>query len=256
MMPGLSKKPSRRRSHQSSSLYRQRQSRKKSAVSSLWLWGLVMTGIMLVWNWQLLLATVAGGSVLILLFQFPLDRWSIYWQKWQQGMNVSQRRLLIALTGSSLAGIGMYWALHLWDHLDNSWLAGGAIAQGIILTLLLGLQLSKILTSDATSPKTDRFSSLVRDLTADHALQRLMAIQELTQLAIKGHLSTEQLQQVSEYFSLLFAVESEAMIQQRLLDHMQTLQRHQCWYNWERESHQPLQKLEQLNKVPVTSTVD
>jgi hypothetical protein len=96
----------------------------------------------------------------------------------------------------------------------------------------------------------------VGELTADHALQRLMAIRELTQLAINGHLSTEQLQQVSEYFSLLFAVESEAMIRQRLLDNMQTLQSHQCWYNWESKSRQPLQKLEQLNKVPVTSQPD
>lgn len=256
MVLGRSKKSSRRHSYKSSSLYRQRQSRKKSAVSSLWLWGVGIAGIMLVWNWQLLLATLAGGSVLILLFQFPLDRWSVYWRKWQQQMNVSQRRLLIALTGSGLAGMGTYWAVKLWDYLDNPWLAGGAIAQGIILTLLLGLQLSKLFASNAASPQPDRFSKLVGELTADHALQRLMAIRELTQLAINGHLSTEQLQQVSEYFSLLFAVESEAMIRQRLLDNMQTLQSHQCWYNWESKSRQPLQKLEQLNKVPVTSQPD
>ena len=250
------KKPSRRRLPKSASRYRQRQSRKKSAVSSLWLWGLGIAGIMLVWNWQLLLATLAGGGVLILLFQFPLERWPLYWRQWQQRINVSQRRLLIALTGSGLAGIGTYWAVKLWNDLDNPWLAGGAIAQGMILTLLLGLQLSNRLASNAAAPQPDRFSKLVRELTADHSLQRLMAIRELTQLAINGHLSTEQLQQVSEYFSLLFAVESEAMIRQRLLDNMQTLQCHQCWYNWESKSRQPLQKLEQLNKMPLTSKAD
>jgi len=211
---------------------------------------------MLVWNWQLLLATLAGGGGLILLFQFPIDRWSVYWRQWQQRITISQRRLLMALTGSSFAGIGTYWALNLWQHLENPWLAGGAIAQGIILTLLLGLQLSKILASDTNSHNNDCFSRLVGNLTADHPLQRLMAIQELTQLAIRAQLQTEQLKQVSEYFSLLFSVESDPMIRQRLLDHMQTLQRHHCWYNWENKSGQPLQKLEQLNKVPATSNVD
>lgn len=202
---------------------------------------------MLVWNWQLLLATAVGMGVLILLFQFPFDRWSIYWEKWQKA-NLSQKRILIALVGSSVAGLGVYWALQLWDHLDNHWLAGSAIAQGMILTTLLSIQLAKLFTSPRESPQRDRFSQRIEALSADHPLKRLIAVRELTQLAIAGKLRSEQLKQISEYFSLLFAVETEPMLRQALLESMQTLQLHHCWENWEKKASQPLKKLEKVRK--------
>jgi hypothetical protein len=246
---GWSKKQSRRGRNQSSSLRRQRLSRNTSSGSSFWLWGLGVAGVMLVWNWQLLLATLAGIGVLILLFQFPFDRWSVYWQKWQQNVNLPQRRLLMALVGSSLAGIGTYWALNLWDHLENHWLAGGAIAQGVIITFLLGLQVSSLVIPASGSTQRDRFSQLVGDLTAEHPLKRLMAIRELTQLAIRGNLQQQQLTHLSEYFSLLFAVETEPMLRQGLLESMQTLQLHHCWQNWETKCPQALQKLQKVKKT-------
>ncbi|MFP3345052.1 hypothetical protein R0J87_21470, partial [Halomonas sp. SIMBA_159] len=64
--------------------------------------------IMLVWNWQLLLATVIAMGMLIVLFRFPVNHWSGYWQKWQHTLDESQQRLLMALGGSSLIGVGSY----------------------------------------------------------------------------------------------------------------------------------------------------
>ena len=201
---------------------------------------------MLVWNWQLLLSTLSGMGVLILLFQFPLDRWWLYWRKAQETMNASQRRLLVALGGSALAGIGTYWGLHLWEQIDNQVLAASAIAQGIIITLLLGLQLSRFVLSPQGSKQRDRFSPLTENLTAENPLKRLMAIRELTQLAIQGRLHPEQLKQLSEYFSLLFSTETEPKVRQGLLE---TLQLHQCWQNWENHSRQPLQPLQKVKTV-------
>ena len=263
---GFSNPSSRRSKRPSASLRRrQKSSRQRSStrvrvdqslsqlqalVSSLWLWGIVIFAIMLVWNWQLLLATVMAMGMLILLFRFPVHRWSGYWQKWQQRLDESQQRLLMALGGSSLIGVGSYWALQLWDHLDNHWLAGSAIAQGILLTSLFGLQVSKLITvSDQTRPQ-HQFSQLIDELSAEHPLKRLRAIRQLTQLAIKGSLHPSQLQEISESFSLLFAVETEPILRQGLLDSMQTLQRHQCWQKWEVKSGKPLQTLQKVNKVP------
>ncbi len=202
---------------------------------------------MLVWNWQLLLATAVGMGVLIVLFQFPFDRWSLYWEKWQQA-NLSQQRLLIALVGSSVAGIGVYWALQLWDHLENHWLAASSIAQGVLLTTLLSIQLAKLFSSPAESSQRHQFSQHVEALSADHPLKRLIAVRELTQLAITGKLRSQQLKQISEYFSLLFTVETEPMLRQGLLESMQTLQLHHCWENWEKKTTQPLRKLEKVKK--------
>jgi ABC-type multidrug transport system fused ATPase/permease subunit len=263
---GFSKTSSRHQKRQSTSLRtRRKSSRKKpsirlgvhqslsqlqSLLSSLWVWGIVTFVIMLVWNWQLLLATVIAMGMLILLFRFPVNDWSRYWQKWQHTLDESQQRLLMALGGSSLIGVGSYWALQLWDHVDNHWLAGSAIAQGILLTGLFGLQLSKLITTSDQNDSQYQFSQLIDELSAEHPLKRLRAIRQLTQLAIKNNLHSSQLQEISESFSLLFAVETEPILRQGLLESMQTLQRHQCWYKWEIQSGKPLQKLQKVKKVP------
>ena len=218
--------------------------------SSLWIWGMVLFAIMLVWNWQLLLATGMAMGMLILLFRFPVPRWSGYWQKWQQILDESQQRLLMALGGSSVIGVGSYWALQLWDQVDNHWLAGSAIAQGILLTGLFGLQVSQLITASDENNPQHQFSQLIDQLSAEHPLKRLRAIRELTQLAIKGNLHPSQLQEISESFSLLFVVETESILRQGLLESMQTLQRHQCWQKWEIKSGKPLQKLQKVKKVP------
>lgn len=246
MLFGYSSKPSRRDKRKSNSLRRQRHSRNTSVLSSWWLWGGVTVGVMLIWNWQLLLATLAGSGALLFLSQFPLDRWSVYWQKWQQQINLSQRRLLIAVIGSGLACLGTYWGINIWEELENPWLASGAIAQGIILTLLLASQVSKLVFA---SPSQTSFSQFLEDLTAENPLKRLMAIRELTQLAIRGKLKPDQLKQVNEYFSLLFSVETKAIVRQGLLESMQTLQLNQCWQNWENQSRQPLQNLKKSKKI-------
>jgi len=222
----------------------------KSSLSSVWLWGAIVFAIMLVWNWQLLLATVMGMGGLVLLFRFPIDRWWGYWQKWQQTLDLSQKRLFTALAGSTLVGVGTYWALQLWDHVDNPWLAGGAIAQGVVIALLLGWQVAKLLHPASLGSPKDQFSQLLAALTADHPLKRLMAIRQLTALAIEGKLHASQLQQMSEYFSLLFSVETEPILRQGLLESMQTLQLHHCWHKWETKTAPPLQKLQKVKKVP------
>ena len=239
-----SRKPSRRG---------RRKSRKSSLFASSWLWGLLVAAVMLVWNWELLLATVTGMGVLLLLFRFPFDRWGMYWRQWETTVNASHKRLLLALGGSSLAGIGVYWGLNLWTEIENHWLAGGAIGQMLLITLLLCLQVSKLVTHSGETSQRDRFSQRVEELTAEHPLKRLKAIQDLTQLAIRGSLQPEQLKQISEYFSLLFKVETEPMLRQRLLESMQTLQLHRCWENWEVKQRKPLQ---QLQKVHVDHRVE
>jgi len=231
-------------------LVRQSLLKAKSAFSSVWLWGVIVVAMMLVWNWQLLLATVLGMGVLILLFRFPLDRWSGYWQKWQQSLDLSQKRLFTALAGSTLVGVGTYWALQLWDHMDNHWLAGGAIAQGVGIALLLGWQVAKLIHPPSLGNPKDQFSQLLEALGAEHPLRRLMAVRQLTTLAIQGKLHASQLQQMSEYFSLLFSVETEPMLRQGLLESMQTLQLHHCWCKWETKTVPPLQKLQKVKKVP------
>jgi len=147
-------------------------------------------------------------------------------------------------------GVGTYWALQLWDHVDNPWLAGGAIAQGVVIALLLGWQVAKLFQPASQGSPKDQFSQLLAGLTADHPLRRLMAIRQLTALAIEGKLHASQLQQMSEYFSLLFSVETEPILRQGLLESMQTLQLHHCWHKWETKTAPPLQKLQKVKKVP------
>lgn len=246
-----SKRSSRRSKRKVSPMRRQRNSRQTSMLSSRWLWGGSLITVMLIWNWQLLFATLAGIGVLVLLSRFPIDRWSLYWQKWQQQINLPQRRLLIAVIGSGIAGIGTYWGVNLWQELNNPWLASGAIAQGVLLTILLAFQSSKLFT---TSPSPHPFSEMLGDLTAENPLKRLMAIRELTQLAIRGNLHADQLKQVNEYFSLLFSVETKPIVRQGLLESMQTLQLNQCWHKWENQSRQPLKNLQKSKKVRFSQT--
>jgi hypothetical protein len=185
----------------------------------LCLFGLVL---LLFWNWQLLLATVAGIGIMVAVYALQGTNWQKYGLTLQRWLKSPQRPFTVAVGSGGLAALLTYMAAAIWSHAENRWLAAGAILQGIatLLTLtLLGWQL--IARQDRNDERL--FNLYLADLTDSDSLKRLIAIRQLTHLATKYRFDEGWRSQVKEYFSMMLAQEKHAIARDALLDSLHRL---------------------------------
>lgn len=186
-----------------------------------WLLAATTLSVLLAWNWQLVLATAAGiGSMALAYYLLEWD-WQAWRTRWQHFFQGSQGKLSLAVGSGGLAALSTYIAAAIWSESENRWLAVGTILQGLatIATLLL---LAWYAFSQGERQDEDKFERLLTGLTADGALDRLMAVRQLTSFANKTPRPAVYQVQLQEYFRLMLAKEVEPAVCEALLDSLQS----------------------------------
>ncbi len=181
--------------------------------------GLVTLGLVSLWywHWQLLLATGVSISLMWLSYRLSFSRYRNAWHKVTTLVSGANRKLLFAVTSGSLGGLFTYMTTVIWLDTENHWLAVGLIAQGLMTLAVLILLLWQTAQQKSDRNST-RFTNLLRDITADNPLKRLIAIRQLTDLVAQSSLNPNERSQTEEYFHFMLAQPQEPQIQAALLD--------------------------------------
>ena len=100
-----------------------------------WLVGLLGLIFIGSWNWQLLLATVAGSGIMLLVYWLQNSNLS----QWHNWLAYGDRQLIIAVSSGSITALGIYLVACIWSESENQWLATGIILQTFVSLLTLGV---------------------------------------------------------------------------------------------------------------------
>lgn len=181
-----------------------------------------------VWNWQLLLATSAGLLSTGLAYRIQAWNWQRLGTKLQQFLPRLNRQLVLVTGTGAVVTFSTYVAL-AWVDSRSPWIALWALLQGLGTLAILGLLVWQIHRSDH---QTDvHFNQMVMDLTHHDPLKRLIAVHQLSQLAqaqfdrnCDRPRELKLSYRIAEYFHLMLRRETEAVIQEALLDGLEVVE--------------------------------
>lgn len=181
--------------------------------------------IMLSWDWKLVIATGMGIGGMGLVYLALGENWQKHWLVWRNLLKGSQGKLTLAVGSGGVAAFSTYLAAAIWAESDNRWLATGTILEGLGTLLTLGL-LGWHLFSEQNQHTETQLDKLLNQLTEPDPLKRLIAVRQLGKLKEQNQLSSRDRQQIEDYFRLLLSQETETLVQQAILEHLQ-LERNQ-----------------------------
>jgi hypothetical protein len=187
-----------------------------------WLFYLLGITLLWWWNWKLLLATVGGMSLMFLVYSLQNNYLQQSWRKWQRFLTGSSGKLAIAVGSGGIGALSTYLAASIWADAENHWLATGLILQGLGTLITLALLVWQI-NSHRDRNKEAKLEWLLSDLTARDVLKRLIAIRQLTRLAIGHRLTQSDYNHLVEYFRLMFSQSQDAIVKDALLDSLESL---------------------------------
>lgn len=177
---------------------------------------------MLVWNWQLLLATSVGLLLMLLLYWLQEWNWQTRLANLRRLVSGSNRQLTLAVGGGGIATLGSYMAISVWLDTESPWIAAGGILQGlgtlVILLLLMGRWASQPVPDEGTN-----LERLLLELTAAEPLRRFIAVKRLTRSLRDQECDREEYRTVIEAWRLMLSVESEPAVRNALLDGLKML---------------------------------
>ncbi len=177
-----------------------------------WLVSVLSVVIIWLWNWKLFLATVAGISLMLLVYWLQNINYQSYLLRLKRFFTGQHRHLTIAVGSGGIGALITYTAASIWANSENRWLAVGGILQGLATMLTLGLVSWQFLTFK----KYDRqikFEEMLQDLTDIIPLKRLIAVRKLANLLNEKTLSKNQYYQLLQYLRIMLATEEELIIQ-------------------------------------------
>lgn len=206
-----------------------------------WLLGLGGFSLMLLWHWQLFLATGSGISVMAIVYLMQQGYGQHYWQELER-LSAGNRQMAVAVGSGAIASIGCYLAIAIYLDSPNGWIAAGKILQGgstvgIFLLLLWQMLQQKApmrQSLQAISQQTTanhqphdperQYIRALDNLTAPEPLKRLIAVQQLSRLAIDQELTALQRSQGAECIRLLISLEPEPAVQEASFTALQALE--------------------------------
>ena len=195
-----------------------------SQIRRLGSWLIIVSGliILLMWNWKLVLATLAGIAVMFGVYLLPTRNWQNYWSKLYRFATSSQRQLTLAVGSGGVAALVTYMVTSIWANTENRWLAAGVILQGFGTLLTIALLVWQIVASRWTHQET-KLDQLLEDLTHPKSLKRLMAVRKLTRLVYKNSLNQAQQIQSAQYLQVMLSQEEDKIICQAILDALEII---------------------------------
>lgn len=188
-------------------------------------WSIGLLGLIFIgsWNWQLLLATVAGSGLMVLVYWLQNNNWSIYWSKWQHWLAQIDRQLIISVGSGSITALSIYLAACIWSESENQWLATGIILQTFASLLTLGVIVWYFWYNHRLLHQENQYNRLLNNLSDRDSLKKIIAIHQLTRLIKKGNLPQDYQSQVVSYYCLMLSQFQEVAVQEVLLDSLNSL---------------------------------
>jgi hypothetical protein len=177
---------------------------------------------MLLWNWKLLLALLAGVGVMVLVYLMQEWDWRQRWSEIGKFLNSPNRRLALAIASGGIASVTTYMAVAILLDSHSHWIAAGAILQGLgtLITLILLIWQAVDFYTITEEKQLDR---LLVNLTETDPLKRMIALRQLTRLVTRKGVDTSLQQEVVEYLRILLSREEEAAIREAVFDSLQAL---------------------------------
>lgn len=195
---------------------------------------------MLLWNWKLLLALVVGVAVMLLVYSLQKWDWQLHLSQVWKFLNSPNSRLVLAVGSGGIATVTTYIAAAIWAESNSSWIAAGAILQGLGTLLTLILLMWQIIGFYGNRQQNN-LDQLLVDLTEPDPLQRLIAVRQLTKIIRSQPIDFQMQQQVVECLGLLLTQEQEKVIRDALLDSLQELDHRRSLPSTTVETLTPLQ---------------
>ncbi len=166
---------------------------------------------LLVWNWQLLIAICMGVGTTVLAYRSPHGSLKLMGMKLVQSLFDSP--LLLAFITGLLSLVISYSTLLIWQNTGQVGIALAVVVQGFCLLSALGLLMGQVLEPSKVSAE-DSYEQWVTQLLSTEPLQRLVAVRRLSQIEL---LTMERRQELSDYFQLLLAQETQPQIREAVL---------------------------------------
>ena len=185
-----------------------------------WMLSLLAIVTLWIWNWQLFLATGIGISVMVLVYLAHDWNWQAPLFMLRQFLNGPHRQLILAVSSGCLATLTAYIAASVWTNSQSGWVAAGAILQGLVTIGILFLLLWNLLQHQVNSDRK-LFTCLLADLTAVDPLKRLIAVRQLSHLAIDPACQPNDRVTITDSFRLLLERESEVVVQDAVWEGLQ-----------------------------------
>lgn len=177
---------------------------------------------MLLWNWKLLLALLAGVGVMLFVYSMQEWNWQQRWSEIQKFLNCPNRRLVLAVSSGGIATVSTYMAAAIWVDSQSHWIAAGAIVQGLATILILILLVWQIVNFYGNRQE-DNFERLLVKLTEQDPLKRLIAIRQLTKAIARKKIDATAQQDVVRCLQLLLTQEEEAVVREAAFESLQAL---------------------------------
>lgn len=182
---------------------------------------------MLLWHWKLFLATGSGISVMALVYLMQAGTLQHYWQEWSHLWRGANRQLAVAAGSGAIASISCYLAIAIYLNSPDPWEATGRLIQGgstVGIFFLLLWQMLHAQNSHTYRPDQEsNYQRALNHLSAPEALRRLIALQQITTLALNQELSTLQYSQGADCIRLLLSMEAEPAVREAGLTALQAL---------------------------------
>jgi len=186
-------------------------------------WLLVSVGAMtlMFWNGRLVLATGVGVAVMLFLRQAQ-KRQIEYPSVLLKQLDRFNNPMSLAIASGGLVSFSTYLAASIWVESSNVWIALGSLLQGAGTVGVIFLLIRHLLDHQAHVAQPDP-ANLVNDLTHREPLKRLIAVRQLTAIAIDLEVSHPQRKELRDYFRLMLRSENEPIVRDALIASLQLL---------------------------------
>lgn len=189
----------------------------------LWVLLSLFLVMLLVWNWQLITATIAGIAAMIAIYVIQDWNWNVILWRVHKFLQSPYRHLPISVASGTVTVFLTYTIITLWSTQENHWLASANILQ-LSATLGVLLLLVRQAFGQWLQRQQDNFEQLVTQLTVTDDLARLIAIKQITQYIQKNHLPPAQEKAIADCCQLLLNRETEMTMREAIFETLEALQ--------------------------------
>ena len=169
---------------------------------------------------MLLLALLMGVGIMVLVYSMQKWDWQLHWSKIHKFLNSSNSQLALAVISGGFATVSTYMAAAIWVDSHSSWIAAGAIVQGVGTLLTIVLLVWQIVNLYGNQEE-DHLNQLLVNLTEKDPLKRLIALRQITKFISRKRVDSSVQQDIVECLQLLLSREEEVLVREAAFKSLQ-----------------------------------